>query len=112
MEWVKEKRRSGNYLFPRTAMQQIYKAYFLKRLRKMVTRNKVKVTNKPATEYLLHEIGFKRWNVYAKRPFGGPGQVMEYLGRYTNKIVITAHRILEIDEAAQTIRFAYKPELD
>src|SRR5699024_4202459 len=80
----------------------------LKRLRKMVARNKVKVTNKPATEYLLHEIGFKRWNVYAKRPFGGPGQVMEYLGRYTHKIAITAHRILEIDEAAQTIRFAYK----
>src|SRR5699024_6900695 len=108
IRWVKEKRRSGNYLFPGTAMQQIYKAYFLKRLRKMVARNKVKVTNKPATEYLLHEIGFKRWNVYAKRPFGGPGQVMEYLGRYTHKIAITAHRILEIDEAAQTIRFAYK----
>src|SRR5690625_4890905 len=108
IRWVKEKRRSGNYLFPGTAMQQIYKAYFLKRLRKMVARNKVQVTDKPATEYLLHEIGFKRWNVYAKRPFGGPGQVMEYLGRYTHKIAITAHRILEIDETAQTIRFAYK----
>src|SRR5699024_230725 len=92
-EWVKEKRRSGNYLFPRTAMQQIYKAYFLKRLRKMVARNNVQVTNKPATKYLLREIGFKRWNVYAKRSFGGPGQslsrlygMMEYLGRYLTAV--------------------------
>src|SRR5699024_7697459 len=78
--------------------------------RRMVARNKVQVTNKPATEYLLHEIGFKRWNVYAKRAFGGPGQVMEYLGRYTHKVAITAHRILAIDAAAQTIRCAYKDD--
>lgn len=62
--WVKEKRRSGSYLFPRTAMQQIYKAYFLKRLRRMVGQGRVKVRDKPAMEYLLHEVGFKRWNVY------------------------------------------------
>lgn len=108
LKWIKEKRRSGSYLFPRTAMQQIYKVYFLKRLRRMVAQGKVKVKDKLETEYLLHEIGFKRWNVYAKRPFGGPKQVMEYLGRYTHKVAITAHRIPEIDEAAQTIRFAYK----
>lgn len=63
-------------------MQQIYKGYFLSRLTKMIENGIVKVRDKDASLYMLHEIGFKRWNVYAKRPFGGPLQVMEYLGRY------------------------------
>src|SRR5690625_3742529 len=54
------------------------------------------------------KLALNDWNVYAKRPFGGPKQVMEYIGRYTHKVAITAHRILEINEATQTIRFAYK----
>ena len=33
---------------------------------------------------------------------------MEYLGRYTHKVAITTHRILDINEQAQTINFAYK----
>ena len=44
--------------------------------------------------------------VYAKRPFGGPQQVIEYLGRYTHKSAISNHRILEVD--AQHVRFTYK----
>lgn len=108
ISWKKEKRKSGRYLFPQTVMQKIYKAYFLKRLRKMVANDEVKVNDKDAVQLLLYEIGFKNWNVYAKKPFGGPLQVMEYLGRYTHKVAITAHRIQMIDTQKQTIRFAYK----
>jgi len=35
----------------------------------------------------------KPWVVYAKRPFFGPRQVIEYLGRYTHKIAISNQRI-------------------
>ena len=36
------------------------------------------------------------WIVYAKRPFGGPGQVLEYLGRYTHRVAIANSRIIEL----------------
>jgi hypothetical protein len=36
------------------------------------------------------------WVVYAKETFGGPEQVMEYLGRYTHKIAIANHRIIKV----------------
>lgn len=108
LSWVKEKRKSGSYLFPRTAMQKIYKAYFLKQLRKMLEAGSIRVSDKDKAALLLHEIGFKQWNVYAKRPFGGPLQVMEYLGRYTHKVAITAHRIKAIEEQSRKIVFAYK----
>nr|WP_176328528.1 transposase [Arenibacter amylolyticus] len=37
------------------------------------------------------------WVIYCKRPFLGPAQVVEYLGRYTHKIAISNHRIKNLD---------------
>ena len=47
----------------------------------------------------------KEWVVYAKRPFGSPKSVVEYLGRYTHKIAISNHRILSIDDHTVTISY-------
>ncbi|MEM7009168.1 MAG: transposase [Thermodesulfobacteriota bacterium] len=44
--------------------------------------------------------------MYAKRPFGGPRQVIEYLGRYTHKVAISNHRITELTE--KKVAFSYK----
>ncbi len=38
------------------------------------------------------------WVVYAKRPFGGPEQVFEYLGRYTHRVAISNARLVHIDD--------------
>ena len=46
------------------------------------------------------------WVVYAKPPFGGPQQVLEYLGRYTHRVAISNNRLLEFSEGAVT--FAWK----
>ena len=48
----------------------------------------------------------KEWVVYAKRPFGGPNSVIEYLGRYTHKVAISNHRLEQVDE--QEVTFRYK----
>ena len=37
------------------------------------------------------------WVVYAKPPFGGPSQVLEYVGRYTHRVAIANHRLLDMD---------------
>jgi len=34
------------------------------------------------------------WVVYAKPPFGGPQQAIEYLGRYTHRVAISNQRLL------------------
>ena len=46
------------------------------------------------------------WVVYAKAPFGGPKQVLEYLGRYTHLVAISNNRLLEFKDDAVT--FAWK----
>ena len=46
------------------------------------------------------------WVVYAKRPFGGPQQVLEYLGRYTHRVAISNNRL--IDFADGEVSFDWK----
>jgi hypothetical protein len=47
----------------------------------------------------------KDWVVYAKPAFGGPAQVLRYLGRYTHRIAISNHRITAFDGEHVTFRW-------
>jgi predicted Zn-ribbon and HTH transcriptional regulator len=55
---------------------------------------------------LLRSLSKAKWIAYAKRPFGGPEQVIEYLGRYTHRVAISNNRILSIDNGKVT--FSYR----
>ncbi len=46
------------------------------------------------------------WVAYAKAPFGGPQQVLQYLGRYTHRVAISNNRL--IDFADGQVTFAWK----
>jgi hypothetical protein len=46
------------------------------------------------------------WVVYAKRPFAGPHQVLDYVGRYTHRVAISNDRLLDIEHGQ--VRFTYK----
>ena len=45
----------------------------------------------------LASVRTTEWVVYAKPPFGGPEQVLDYLGRYTHRVAIANHRLVTID---------------
>jgi predicted Zn-ribbon and HTH transcriptional regulator len=47
-----------------------------------------------------------KWVVYAKRPFGGPEHVLNYLARYTHRVAISNHRLLSFD--GQNVTFRWK----
>ena len=99
--WVDAKRKKNNFLFPESGLQNMFKAIFLDRIKTLPLEKEGLDFEK-----ILNEVSKKRWNVYAKAPFGGPAQVAEYLGRYTHKIAITKHRIVSMDK--NTITFRYK----
>jgi Putative transposase/Transposase zinc-binding domain len=93
----KQSRSRGKFLFPLTAMSKVYRARFVAALRKHFPEEK---------QLLYNELFKKDWVVYAKQPFAGPQQVIEYLGRYTHKIAISNHRIQSI--TPQAISFTFK----
>jgi hypothetical protein len=45
------------------------------------------------------------WVVYAKRPFGGPEHVLHYLARYTHRVAISNHRIVNFADGKVTFRW-------
>lgn len=91
----------GKFLFPVKAMSKVYRAKYVAILR----------ASDLVIEQEIFDALFKKdWVVYAKRPFGSPASVVEYLGRYTHKIAISNHRILAIDD--QTLTISYKDYKD
>jgi len=53
----------------------------------------------------LRSLFRKDWVVYAKRPFGGPEYVLQYLGRYTHRVAISNHRLVSFVEEKVTFRW-------
>ena len=101
----RQAKSKGSFLFPVQAMSVVYKNKFMEKLNVFLQKQ-----NKPMDVKLRRELYNKNWVVYAKQPFGGPKQVIEYLGRYSHKIAISNHRIKNINEG--TVSFSYKDYAD
>jgi len=46
-----------------------------------------------------------KWVVYAKRPFAGSKQMLDYVGRYTHRVAISNNRLLDIEADQVSFRF-------
>ena len=53
----------------------------------------------------LHPLRQTEWAVYAKRPFGGPQQVLDYLGRYTHRAAIANSRLVSLEDGQVGFRW-------
>ena len=51
-----------------------------------------------------------KWVVYAKAPFAGPQQVLDYVGRYTHRVALSNNRLLAIEDGQ--VKFRYKDYRD
>jgi len=90
-------RGDGKFLFPVKALSKVFRAKYCQILKARSPDNYTKVKK---------QLWEKQWVVFAKKPFGSPKSVVEYLGRYTHKIAISNNRIQSIDH--QNVTFAYK----
>jgi hypothetical protein len=110
-KWQHPKQGNEKFLFPVNAMKSVYRAIFMRALNAKIQSKSVVLPPTFSLEkgcYKAWKNGLyaKEWVVYAKRPFGGPKQVIEYLGRYTHKVAISNHRLKSVDN--QTVTFEYK----
>jgi hypothetical protein len=51
-----------------------------------------------------------KWVVYAKAPFSGPEEVLEYAARYTHRVAISNDRILDIED--EKVQFRWRDYRD
>jgi hypothetical protein len=114
-QWQFPKRGNGNFLFPVLAMNKVFKAIFMKGLKKLIKDQALSLPNEIQIDSrilkkLLHKLYNKDWVVYTKKPFAGVNHVVRYLGRYSHRVAITNPRIISIDD--QTVSFTYKDYKD
>ena len=89
-----------NFLFPVKALSRVFRGKFLALLKQNIDRGKIAPTDKAIKS--LHQ---KNWNVYAKKPFGSPHTVLDYLGRYTHRVALSNDRILEVENGEVTLSY-------
>ena len=88
------------FLFRVENLSSVFREKFIKALKRKL----------PQTKKFISELYKTNWVVYSKEPFAGPEQVIEYLGRYTHKVAIGNHRLLNIDETG--VRFSWRDYRD
>jgi len=108
--------RPGFFL-PVRVLSKLFRRLFLEALETAYDHSKLRFFS--SLEKLSNPIEFARylasakkrdWVVYAKRPFAGPQQVLDYVGRYTHRVAISNHRLLDAEDGQ--VRFRWKDYRD
>jgi hypothetical protein len=97
------------YLFPIRVLGTLFRGKVLAALDEARRRGELRLPDDLARDPLAFgqlraALGKTSWITYAKRPFGGPEQVVRYLGRYTHRVGISNRRLVSMDERAVTFR--------
>jgi hypothetical protein len=102
-----------NFLFPVTALSIVFRGKFLDLLKNAFATNKLLfvgqsacLANPVAFKLLINALRKNPWIVYAKKPFGSPVHVLDYLGRYTHRVALSNDRILSAHNGEVT--FSYR----
>jgi len=101
------------FLFPVRALGRVFRGKYLAGLRRAFERQALRfagsvagLADPPAFAAFLATCRVTDWVVYAKPPFAGPAQVLEYLGRYTHRVALSNDRLLSLDDGQ--VRFRWK----
>lgn len=107
--WI---RSPPGFFLPVRVLSAVFRGKFVDGLRQMFARSKLAFHG--SLKYLadaklfrafLRQLFRNQWVVYAKRPFGGPGHVLQYLARYTHRVAISNHRLIGFDGHKVTFRW-------
>jgi len=102
--WISARK---DFLFPVKALSRVFRGKFLDRLQQAGDRGKVEAINA-----VIKALRQKDWNVYAKKPFGSPQKVLDYLGRYTHRVALSNDRILKVENGQVSLSYRDRKDGD
>lgn len=93
-----------DFFLPVRVLSHLFRRLFLESLQHAFDSGKLEffntlesLRNRSAFVQFLDRMKDCDWVVYAKRPFAGPQQVLDYVGRYTHRVAISNNRLLDIE---------------
>jgi len=102
-----------DFFLPVRVLSHLFRRLFLESLQKAFDSGKLQFFGhlepfRDRLTFVRHLAALKKrdWVVYAKRPFAGPQQVLDYVGRYTHRVAISNNRLLDIEN--EQVRFEWK----
>ena len=101
------------FFLPVRVLSRVFRGKFLAGLKRLHRRKELQCAGPAAAladrqqfTKLIRRLHRHDWVVYAKPAFGGPMQVLRYLGRYTHRVAISNHRLLAFDQ--ERVTFPWK----
>jgi hypothetical protein len=108
-QWV---RLRYAFFLPVAVLRKVFRGKFIHGLKRLYSSHKLRCDGPAAIlseprqfAAILRRLHIPKWIVYAKPSFGGPHQVLRYLGRYTHRVAISNHRLLAFDGERVTFRW-------
>jgi len=108
--WIHPRR---GFLFPVQALSKVFRAKFLDGLRRALLAGQLALAGSTtalaepgAQRAWLAPLRAKPWVAYAKATLAGPEPVLDYLGRYVQRVAISNDRLLGLDQ--DQVRFAWR----
>jgi len=108
-KWISSK---NNFFLPVKVISSLFRGKFMYYLKQKYHNNKLSffgkinhLQNKNNFQKLIDDLYSKNWVVFSKPSFANPGSVIEYLGRYTNKVAISNHKIIKIKDGKVTFKY-------
>lgn len=107
--WVPCRR---GFFLPVRLLSRMFRGKFLAFLKQAFEQGKLqfhgkltKLADPQAFREFLRITRKTDWVVYSRPPFGGPAQVLSYLGRYTHRVAISNHRLVQLQDGKVTFRW-------
>jgi Putative transposase/Transposase zinc-binding domain len=100
------------FFLPVKVLSRVFRGKFIAGLKRAFRDGKLvfpggmkRLAEQKAFHSFLRTLFRHDWVVYAKPPFGGPEHVLQYLARYTHRVAISNHRIVNFCEGKVTFRW-------
>ena len=108
--WVAS--RNPRFFLPEAALSKLFRGKFLAALQEAHDSGQLQfhgllqgLAQPKLFRSLIRQLYAVRWVVYCKPPFGGPEQVLRYLGAYTHRVAISNHRLVSFVDDQITFRW-------
>jgi len=100
------------FFLPVKVLSRVFRGKFVAGLKRTFRKGKLlfpgslkALEGEKAFGAFLRKLFRQDWVVYAKPPFGGPEHVLHYLARYTHRVAISNHRLIQLADGQVTFRW-------
>jgi hypothetical protein len=108
-KWI---RAPNHFFLPVRVLSRVFRGKFVAGLKRAFRQSELTffgfcqpLNQEKAFAAFLRTLFREDWVVYAKRPFGGPEHVLHYLARYTHRVAISNHRLVNVTDTHVSFRW-------